>query len=200
MLTTIVGKKRRGKTTFIKHLILTGEFNQVYILDPQAEFLALATPPDDEEGNPLPRDESLLAKELPAIRELILRTKKYIFVHVYKTEPDLEAFFNYVWGLPPTPKLVIFDEVKTYGKTNPFIDYLYRLGGHKEIELLAIAHRFVDLPMETQAQTDEWILFQLTGRRDVQYLRDIIPDGDNAEAIVQRVKSLDFFQYIKIEV
>jgi len=162
--------------------------------------LALATPPDDEDGKPLPRDPALLAKELPAIRQLILKTKKYIFVHVYKTEPDLEAFFNYVWSLPSEPKLVIFDEVKTYGKTNPFIDYLYRLGGHREIDLIAIAHRFVDLPMETQAQTDLWILFQMTGRRDIQYLRDIVPDGDDAEVMVQRVKGLDYFQYVEIEV
>lgn len=194
MLTTIVGKKRRGKTTFIKHLILTGEFNQVYILDPQAEFLALATPPDNEEGNPLPRDPALLAKELPAICELILRTKKYIFVHVYKSVPDLEAFFNYVWSLPPEPKLVIFDEVKTYGKTNPFIDYLYRLGGHREIELIAIAHRFADLPMETRSQTDQYILFQLTEPRDLKFLAEIC-----SEEVVEKVKRLGFYQYIKTE-
>lgn len=161
--------------------------------------MALATPPDNEDGTPGQRDQALLNKELPAIRELILGTKKYIYVKVYRVEQDLSDFFYEIWGLPAFSKLIIFDEVKTYGKTNPFIDYLYRLGGHRDMELIAIAHRFVDLPMETQAQTDRWIVFQMTGRRDLDYLKDIVPEGEE-EAFVERVKGLDYFQYIEIEV
>ena len=173
---------------------MTGEFKHIYILDPQAEFLALATPPDNEDGSPGQRDVGLLKKELPMIRELILSTKKYIYVKVYRVEQDLSDFFYEIWALPAFPKLIVFDEVKTYGKTNPFIDYLYRLGGHKDMELIAIAHRFADLPLETRSQTDQYIIFQMTEPRDLKFLKDIV-----SEEVVEEVKRLRYFQYIKTE-
>ena len=105
-------------------------------------------------------------------------------------------FCNLVWDYADINKktLVIFDEIHNYGKNCDPINYLYRMGRHHGIEIIAISHRFVDMPMITQSQTERYYVFKVTGRADKRWLADEIPDED-----IYLISHLDSFQYVILE-
>ena len=90
--------------------------------------------------------------------------------------------------------VVIFDEVDLYGKNDPYISFLYRYGRHKNIEIIAVARRFYDLPVIIRALTDQFYLFQITEERDINYLRRFI-----SEETIQTLISLESYKYIIID-
>jgi hypothetical protein len=108
---------------------------------------------------------------------------------------DLYFFCRSVWDNANIKKstLVVFDEIDLYGKNNPYISFLYRFGRHKNIEIIAVARRFYDLPVIVRALTDKFFLFQITEERDLNYLRRTISE----DAILQIMK-LENYHYIGI--
>lgn len=108
---------------------------------------------------------------------------------------DLYFFCRSVWDNSSQRKntLVVFDEIDLYGKNNPYISFLYRFGRHKNIEIIAVARRFYDLPVIVRALTDEFFLFQITEERDLNYLRRSVK-----EDIILKIMKLENFHYIKI--
>lgn len=108
---------------------------------------------------------------------------------------NLYDFCQSVWesSSPKTHTLTIFDEIDLYGRNDPFIAFLYRYGRHKNIDLLGISRRFYDLPVIVRALTDEFIFFQITEERDLQYLKRLVPDE-----YIQTLIKLPYYKYIKL--
>ena len=123
----------------------------------------------------------------------IFRTKD---IFVYRDIKRPSYFCNLVWEYADINKktLVIFDEIHNYGKNCDPINYLYRQGRHYGIEIIATSHRFVDMPMITQSQTERYYVFKVTGRADKRWLKDELSDQD-----IYLISHLDSFQYVILE-
>ena len=108
---------------------------------------------------------------------------------------DLYEFCQIVWNTsqPHFETLIVFDEIDLYGKDNFHIGFLYRYGRHKNINIIAIARRFYDLPVIVRSLTDDFYLFQITEERDINYLRRYIK-----EDFIQKLIHLPDFEYITI--
>jgi len=108
---------------------------------------------------------------------------------------NLYFFCQSVWNNagPRKETLVIFDEIDLYGKNNPYISFLYRFGRHKNIEIIAVARRFYDLPVIVRALTDEFLLFQITEERDLNYLRRSV-----SEDVIFKIMKLENYHYVKV--
>lgn len=108
---------------------------------------------------------------------------------------DLYGFCKFAWesASPKFETLIVFDEIDLYGKDNFHIGFLYRYGRHKNINIIAVARRFYDLPVIVRSQTDSFYLFQITEERDVNYLRRYINEN-----FIQKLISLEDFHYINI--
>lgn len=94
---------------------------------------------------------------------------------------------------PGLSTLMVLDEIAVYGRDNPQIDHLYRLGRHKGIDVVAISQRFYSLPPIVRAQTDIFHVFGTTEPRDIQYLKGLV-----SQEVLETILRLDFFQYINI--
>jgi len=116
---------------------------------------------------------------------------------VYIQNLGLKSFCHKVWDEsgPKKSSLVIFDEIDLYGKDDFRIAHLYKFGRHKNIDIIAVARRFYDLPVIVRALTDEFHLFQITEERDLSYLRRIV-----SESILQSLINLKPFQYINVSI
>lgn len=108
---------------------------------------------------------------------------------------DLYEFCQTVWNTSHSQfkTLIVFDEIDLYGKDNFHIEFLYRYGRHKNIDIVAVARRFYDLPVTARALTDSFYLFQITEERDINYLRRFIN-----EDFIQKLIHLPDFEYITI--
>lgn len=109
---------------------------------------------------------------------------------------DLESFCEQAWDAASKEKktLVIFDEIHNYGKQCPPIEILYRFGRHWNIEIVAISHRFADLPMIVRSQTEQYYVFQVTEKCDLEFLRYSLPKEQ-----VEQIASLKEHKYITLE-
>jgi len=158
MISTIVGKRGKGKTTLAKNLIQNNpEFTHIHILDYLGEYWDLK---DDR---------------ITLVRD------------------NLYGFCQFAWNSsdPKFKTLVIFDEIDLYGKKNQYISFLYRYGRHKNIDIIAIARRFYDLPVIVRFLTEKYYLFQITEKRDLDYIKESV---DLCFMII--LKYLDTFQYL----
>ena len=90
--------------------------------------------------------------------------------------------------------LVVFDEIHNYGKDCDPINYLYRMGRHHGIEIIAISHRFVDMPMITRSQTERYYVFKVTERADKDWLKSYLPDQH-----INQISQLNDFKYVILE-
>ena len=109
---------------------------------------------------------------------------------------DLESFCEQAWdsASKETKTLVIFDEIHNYGKKCPPIEILYRFGRHWNIEIVAISHRFADLPMIVRSQTEQYYVFQVTEKCDLEFLRYSLPKEQ-----VEHIANLDTWRYVTLE-
>lgn len=116
---------------------------------------------------------------------------------VYVQNLGLKSFCHKVWDEadPKKSTLVLFDEIDLYGKGDFRISHLYKFGRHKNIDIIAVARRFYDLPVIVRALTDEFYLFQITEERDLSYLRRIVP-----EPTLQVLINLEPFHFINVSI
>ena len=105
-------------------------------------------------------------------------------------------FCSLVWENSSKRKktLVMFDEIHNYGKNCDPINYLYRMGRHWNIEIIAASHRFVDMPMITRSQTERYYVFKVTERADKHWLKDYLPDEH-----IYQISHLNNFKYVILE-
>ena len=117
------------------------------------------------------------------------------YIYVEQNTSSFEKFMLDLWEKSDQSMstLVVLDEIAVYGKNNPQIDHLYRLGRHKGIDVIAISQRFYSLPIIVRSQTDVFHIFQITEQRDVQYLRGLV-----SPEILNIIINLDIYQYINI--
>jgi hypothetical protein len=137
----------------------------------------------------------------PALRVFILdylgEYSKFSSRSVYVQNLGLKSFCHKVWDEsdPKKSTLVLFDEIDLYGKDDFRIAHLYKFGRHKNIDIIAVARRFYDLPVYVRALTDEFHLFQITEERDLSYLKRLVP-----ESSLQILINLDPFHYINVSI
>ena len=113
----------------------------------------------------------------------------YISYDIY----NLYSFCEKVWERASEEKstLVVFDEIHEYGKHCPPIETLYRFGRPWNIEIVAISHRFADLPLIVRSQTARYCVFQVTEKCDKDFLKDSLPQIE-----VDKIANLNDWQYI----
>lgn len=180
MLQTIVGKRGMGKTSLAAEIIAAQKRDRIWIYDYMAEFQPFAI-----EG----------------------------FIEVISPSAvGFDEFSNRVWSETPEPTvdkssgivsppacstLVILDEVSSYGRIgsndHPCLGHFYRLGRHKNIDLISISQRFFSLPPIVRSQTNCFHVFQITEPRDTTYLKGLV-----SPATLETIKRLAKFQYINI--
>lgn len=90
--------------------------------------------------------------------------------------------------------LMVFDEIDLYGKNNIYLDYLYRYGRHGNIDIIAVARRFYDLPVIVRSQTQIFFLFQITEERDLHYLRYLVP-----KSWIQKLINLKDWEFLTLK-
>ncbi|MBA7497068.1 hypothetical protein ES702_07677 [subsurface metagenome] len=109
---------------------------------------------------------------------------------------DLESFCEQAWDASSKERktLVVFDEIHNYGKKCPPIEILYRFGRHWNIEIIAASHRFADLPMITRSQTQQYYVFQVTEKCDLEFLRYSL-----SKEKVEQISNLADHKYVVLE-
>ena len=112
---------------------------------------------------------------------------------IYIVNNRIDLLIKFAWGRGNC--LLVLDEVDLYGKNNSAIEFIYRYGRHKNIEIVAVSRRFYDLPVIIRALTDYFFIFRITEKRDLEYLSRYI---DNSR--LEKIKSLPkyTFEIIKL--
>lgn len=170
---TIIGKRGYGKSTLAKQLMLQS-YNHIFIYDYLREYTGA------------------VYSDYKSLTSDINQSKK---IHIYRGS-DYNFFVNSCWAVSKKVNgcMCILDEVDLFGKNNSAVEYLYRYGRHRKIDIVAISRRFYDLPVITRALTDEFFILRITEQRDLEYLEKI------CHGISETVTSLAMFQYIKITI
>ena len=161
MIYTLVGKRGRGKTSLAAEIMVSGQFDQIFIYDYLGEFMEFA-----------------------------------IDGYIRVANRNFEEFMFEVWdnSHPGIQTLLVLDEIANYGKDNPQIDHVFRLGRHKQIQVIATSQRFYTLPVICRSQTDLFHVFQITEKRDIDYLKGIV-DQRTLDQIIR----LEKFQYLTLD-
>lgn len=112
---------------------------------------------------------------------------------IFKVNNRIDLLINFAWKLGNC--LLVLDEVDLYGKNNSAIEFIYRYGRHRNIEIVAVSRRFYDLPVIIRALTDYFFIFRITEKRDLEYLSRYI---DNSR--LEKIRSLPkyTFEIIKL--
>lgn len=120
-------------------------------------------------------------------------SNKYISINYF----DISFFCREVWEKAGLYKnnLVVFDEINRYGKNNEEIHWLYDLGRHKNIDIIAVSRRiFSDLPVYVRTGTERYIFFQITEPVELDYIKK-----HSSEEMAERVRNLGFLKYIILD-
>jgi len=161
MLTTIVGKRGKGKTSLAKKILRASPSSKIFIFDYMGEYSDL----DNEDITIFYYDIALFCKEV--------WTQAGLYKH----------------------NLVIFDEINRYGQNNEDIHWLYDLGRHKNIDIIAISRRiFSDLPVYVRTGTERFILFQITEPVELDYIKK-----HSSDEWAERVRNLQFLEYLILD-
>lgn len=168
MLHTIIWKRGRGKTSLAAEIIASQRRDRIFIYDYMAEFRGFAVADHIEVEQNTGSFESFMVESWDYCRKGIAEDK------------DFSA-------------LMVLDEIAVYGRNNPQIDHLYRMGRHVGLDVVAISQRFYSLPVIVRSQSDIFHVFQITELRDVQYIKGLV-----SEEILGTILSLKPFQYINI--
>lgn len=145
-------------------------------------------------------------------RDLVRKFKGRVFVADYLGEyldlagdrvqvqvlTDFKSFYDITRSAwySPGKKMLVLDEVEFIcfdKRQKEIVDFLYRLGRHRGLDILAVSHRFFMIPVIIRAMTDRFYLFRITEPRDLKFLDGLIPDQD-----INRVKNLSVGEFIKI--
>jgi len=117
------------------------------------------------------------------------------YISIYYYDPWL--FCKEVWEQAALYKnnLVVFDEINRYGHNNEDIHWLYDLGRHKNIDIIAVSRRiFSDLPVFVRTGTERYIFFQITEPIELDYIKK-----HSSEEMADMVRNLKDFQYITLD-
>ena len=163
MLQTIVGRRGTGKTSLAWWTVRSLRAQRVLILDYKGTFANLAS--------------------------------DRVYVKRYLQQSDVYSFCKLAWDLAgkSSRTLVVFDEFKCFGKDNPHVEWLYRMGRDWNIDLIAVAHKFYDLSEYVRALTDFYSIFQVVNPTDLNFLKGYLPDSQ-----VKAIRELPNFKYVNV--
>ena len=104
-------------------------------------------------------------------------------------------FCNAVWdnSREGVETLLVLDEVAMYGKFNYLVEHIYRIGRHKQIQIVSTAQRPAILPVIVRSQTDQWYFFAVSEPADLDYVAKIVPTP-----VMDTILGLDKFQFVKV--
>lgn len=144
MLTTIIGRRGRGKTSLVKELVELYEGERICILDFLGDYIS-----DTDPSKPFIDDP-----------------------RIQLSRGGVYPFLKNIWDTCEEYKgtLVVLDEIDCYSKYNKHIAFIYKYGRHAGIEMIAVSRTFMDLPVICRRLTDVYYLFQITEFIDLQYL------------------------------
>ncbi|MBA7493846.1 hypothetical protein ES702_04411 [subsurface metagenome] len=117
------------------------------------------------------------------------------YLSIYYFDPW--RFCKEVWDQAGLYKnnLVVFDEINRYGHNNEDIHWLYDLGRHKNIDIIAVSRRiFSDLPVFVRTGTERYIFFQITEPIELDYIKK-----HSSEEMAERVRNLGFLEYVILD-
>ncbi|NVM56230.1 MAG: ATP-binding protein [Candidatus Helarchaeota archaeon] len=120
-------------------------------------------------------------------------SNEYISIYYY----DTWLFCKEVWEKAELYKntIVVFDEINRYGQNNEDIHWLYDLGRHKNIDIIAVSRRiFADLPVYVRSGTERYIFFQITEPVELDYIKK-----HSSEEFAAAVRNLGFLEYISLD-
>jgi len=109
----------------------------------------------------------------------------------------LDQFCKEIWTQATLYKhtLVVFDEINRYGHNNDDIHFLYDLGRHKDIDIIAISRRVLaDLPLYVRSGTQRYYIFQITEPGDLDHIKKY--SGDEK---VEQIRNLKDYEYIVLD-
>ena len=87
--------------------------------------------------------------------------------------------------------VMVLDEIHLYGKNQFDIDFVYRCARHANLDIIASAQRFYDLPVIVRSQTNHFNVFQITEPRDLDFLsKSFAPD------VVNTIRNLTELHYV----
>lgn len=118
---------------------------------------------------------------------------EYISIYYY----DIWLFCKEVWEKSELYKntIAVFDEINRYGKNNDDIKWLYDLGRHKNIDIIAVSRRILtDLPLYVRSGTERFMIFQITEPADLDHIKKY-----SSEEMAAEVRNLKDFQYIILD-
>lgn len=118
-----------------------------------------------------------------------------VFVSVWTGYNSFYQLTRRAWEAPGK-KLLVLDEVEFLALDNAqkeIIDFLYRLGRHKSLDIISVSHRFYMIPVIIRAMTDIFYVFRLSEPRDLAFLQGIMSSAE-----IESIKSLKVGEYKKI--
>lgn len=118
---------------------------------------------------------------------------KYISIYYY----DIWLFCKEAWESAELYKntLVVFDEINRYGHNNKDIHFLYDLGRHKNIDIVAVSRRILsDLPLYVRSGTERYVFFQITEPADLDHIKKY-----SSQEMADRVRNLKDWQFINLD-
>ena len=153
----IFGRTGSGKSYLAKRLIK--KFDRVIIIDRMLEY---------ESDNIFYKFDDLLdyfLKEKP---------NKFNFVCRFESDNDIELLFKFCWYVKNLMLVVEESElyISPYQKQSEFLK-LIRYGRHRNISIIAIARRVVELSNDVKANADTIISFKQILKKDIDYLRNL---------------------------
>ena len=164
-MSLVVGKKGTGKTTLVRYLVRRFR-GAVFICDYLGEYNDLAS--------------------------------ERVYVRLWRSVNDFMVVTRAAWQAPANAqKMVVLDEIEFLcldKKQKEVIEFLYRLGRHRRIDIVSVSHRFYMIPVICRALTDVFYLFRLSEPRDLAYLTGMVEPED-----VERIKVLPDFNYVVVK-
>lgn len=165
---TVVGKKGTGKTTHIKELLISGQYDQIFVLDFLYEYQSYAS------------DTTCVSHDPRQIKNFC-KTSWNTIKESYENGNKIKS-------------VMVLDEIHLYGKNDFDINFIYRCARHANLDIIASSQRFYDLPVIVRSQSNRFDTFQITEPRDLQYLSQILPK--HILNTVQNLKTLQYVQLV----
>lgn len=94
-----------------------------------------------------------------------------------------------------TKSVFIADEVDLYGQYNYNLEFLYRYGRHKNIDIIAVSRRIYDLPIYIRDLTETYYFFKINEIKGLDYIKQFF----NSE-IAEKIQNLSYLKYIEINI
>lgn len=148
----VVGKKGFGKTWYIINRILIPAKKPYIVIDPLKEYPVKARFEDVD---------TFLAAAARGLPRSVGLTLPF--------QDDVFEVFAFCWHL--TPHILVIEEFHLYASVHsvaPALQRIFRMGRHRQIDIVGVSHRIGDLPQIALTQVDNIVMFRQQGPRDLK--------------------------------